>query len=750
VIAELRALVGRYPLREGLQHALMIALYRAGRVAEALEVYRRTRTMLVEELGVEPGSELRDLHQAVLDRSPSLDPQPHTAYPRQLPAAIADFTGREGQLSVLRQYLGGDRDQAPPYGVRIAGICGPGGVGKSTLAIRAAHELAVAFPDGQLYADVRAAGGDDPAATTLNRFLGALGVDGSAIPQNLSERAELYRSRMAGRRILVLLDDVTDESEVVPLLPGDAGCGVIVTSRARLTGLAGVHLVDVETLDPDRSVQMLTRLLGAGRVMGEPGATRRLAELCEGLPLALRISAARLAARPHWQIGQLVARLLDETRRLDELAHHGLELRATIGLSYLSIDDEARRLFRLFALVEAPDAPAWTAAALLDADPAPASEALDRLVEAQLVTAVRYDDARGVRYRFHDLIRVYAAEVLADTETAQDRDGALARLLGGWLALADAAHRKIYGGDYTVVHGSAPRWQPEDGEFSDPMAWFDRERTALTTAVRQAAAAGLDELCWDLALTLVTLFEVKGYAEDWLATSTIALKAAERAGNGLGRAAMQYSLGTLHNQFRRADEASELLAVAAAGFEAEGNDHGVGLALRNLAIAERARGNLAAARTLSAKALELLRSAPDPVGEAHLLSRLALVEVEAGDLIAARRLADESLELFRRSGYRRGIAQALHVSATVPDRANEPDAARAAAEEALDLVRELDDQVGTVHALIALGQAERHAGRPDRAVELLRQAGDLATVLRRDFLTRRAQEALDAIERDSC
>ena len=410
-------------------------------------------------------------------------------------------------------------------------------------------------------------------------------------------------------------------------------------------------------------------------------------------------------------MAELVARLRDETGRLDELAHHGQELRATIGLSYQAVDEEARRLFRLFALVRGADAPAWTAAALLDADPLTARDALERLVDAQLVAVVRYDDGRGIRYRCHELVRVYAAEMLAAVESPAERQAALRRLLAGWLTLAETAHRQEYGGDYTIVHGSAARWDPGSEDLSDPVTWLDRERAGLVAAVGQAAEAGLDELCSDLALTLVTLFELKGYFEDWEATSTVAARAAEQAGNRLGAAAMCHSLGSLRSLRNRLDEAAPLLTTAAEEFRALGHDQGAGLALRNLSSVCRLRGDLEAARAYGAEALELLRSGQDPVGEAHLLSRLALLELADGALAEARQLADDALTLARTSGYRRGIAQALHVSGLVYTGAGELPEARRTLRLTLDLVGELNDQVGAVHALTALGRAEVRSGQ---------------------------------------
>jgi tetratricopeptide (TPR) repeat protein len=362
------------------------------------------------------------------------------------------------------------------------------------------------------------------------------------------------------------------------------------------------------------------------------------------------------------------------------------------------------------------------------------------------VTAVRYDDPRGVRYRFHDLVRVYATEELDRSEPADQRDAALRRLLGGWLALAESAHRAEMGGDYTVVHGSALRWRPDLDVTGDPMGWLDRERAGLVAAVHQAAGAGLDELAWDLAMTLITLFEHKGYGADWLATATVAREAAERAGNRLGRAAMLYSLGALHvQQTFDFDRAAKLFGHALDEFRALGNDHATGLAQRNLANVHRRRGDWAAARSHGEESLGLLRSAGDRTAEAHMISRLALVELSAGDPAAARRLADQALALMEQIGYRRGVAQTLYVSSLVYAASGDIEAARSTQQRVLESVRELDDPVGMAYAHAALARIELSAGRPEQAAELLRQTVELARAAAQFALAQQAQDELDAI-----
>jgi DNA-binding SARP family transcriptional activator/tetratricopeptide (TPR) repeat protein len=763
---ELAALISEFPLRERLYEFLMLALYRSGRQAEALEVSRRARNTLIEELGIEPGQKLQDLATSILNRDTALELRPISAeqsstngqahaadqpvYPRQLPASIADFTGRETHIAEIMSVLCGEPGPvADPYAMRIVAISGKGGVGKSCLAIRAAHALSDQFPDGHLYADLGGPNGMDRTPMVLARFLRALGVLGKNVPDDRQERAEMYRTRIAGKRMLIVLDDVTSEQQVMPLLPGTSGCAVIATSRMRLT-LPGARLIDAEVFDAEHSMELLARIVGEDRLNAEETSAVQLIELCGGLPLALRIAGAKLASKPHWRIAALVRRLADEVRGLDEFSHHGLELRSSIGLTYRTLSSESKRLFRLFALIQAPDFPTWTAAALLDTDVLDAEIALESLVDAQLVDTIEYPGER-IRYRFHNLIRAYALERLVETETLADRDGAFQRLLGGWLSLAETAHRREHGGDYSILHGVAPRWQPMDSTGADlidePVEWWETERRALVAAVRQAAAAGLHELCWDLALTLVSLFEVKGYFDDWRETAELGLAATKRAGNRTGEAAMLYSLGYLHMTQRRLAEADQCFGQALQIFNAEGNTHGRALVLRDSAIVDRLHGRSAGMLAKYEESLAMMREVGDPVGEAHVLQSLARYTIDDdGDIERSRQYLDRALRLVQQAKYSRGEAQVMNRFAELYLSSGQIELARQALHRVLLIVRDIGDRIGEAHALYGLGVSRHREGRLDIAETTLVHALSLARRIGERFVEGKTLYALGEID----
>jgi DNA-binding SARP family transcriptional activator/tetratricopeptide (TPR) repeat protein len=738
ITGELRILLSEHPWRERLYGFLMLAQYRAGRQAEALEVYRQARTVLTTEVGIEPGQELRDLERAVLSGDPVLDlpadedaedERQQATIPRQLPSSIGDFVGREEQLAQIKGFLLDQDTHSTHYAVPIVAISGRGGVGKSTLALRIAHEVGEKFPDGHIYLDLSGPGGEENASTLLGRLLRALGVGGAVIPERLAERMDLYRSRLSGKRLLLVLDDVTNEAQVLPLLPGSASCAVIVTSRRCLAGLPGAHWVHVGTFDRDRSRRLLATIVGEERLMAEPDAAAEVIRYCGGLPLALRIAGARLASRPHWRIGQLSHRLRNEVRRLDELSHHGLEIRSSIGLTYRSLGEQAKRLFRLFGVIAAPDFPGWTAAALLDCDLFEAEEVLDRLVEAQMLDVVRSPTGQ-VRYRFHDLIRVYAQELLAQTETEAVRSTVLRRLLGAWLALAEMAHRKEYGGDYTILHGTAPRlyleeWASED-PVDNPMDWLENERVALVSAIRQAAAADLDELCWDLALTLVSLFEVRGYIDDWRETAELARKTAVRAGNRAGIAAMLYSHGSLCLFQKQFDEAEVSFADALAIYEADENVHGQALVLRSAARVDRMLGNVESMLSRYDEALHKMRAVGDLIGQASILTGLAAFHIDEGALDTAEALLSEALVLCETTNYRRGEAHVMSRFADLYRRTGRIPLSRRALDKVLRTVRETGDRMGEAYALYGIGVVRRSEGRLESAEATLAHAVAIA------------------------
>jgi DNA-binding SARP family transcriptional activator len=406
LVGELISLVAAHPLRERLRAQLMTALYREGRQAEALEVYRAFRTTLDEELGLEPGAELRRIEQAILTADPSLEPARAVVVrrPALLPADIADFTGREEEIAVLSEVLTASRGSAVP----VAVVVGQAGVGKTRLALHTAHRLRARFPDGQLFADLRGTAAPAAPAYVLARFLRALGVDDAAIPDSEEERADLYRGRLADRRVLVVLDNVGRESQVRPLVPGASSCAVLVTSRFSLAGLAGARLLTVRLFEARQAIELLALSAGAARIEAEPGAAAAIVRACGYLPLAVRVAGARLAARPHWPLSRLAERLRDERRRLDELALGDLEVRASFALSYGALDTEQRRAFRLLGLLDGPDVAASLAAAL-DVAPERAEDLLDALADAHLLEVAEPSRLRP-RYRIHDLLGIYARE----------------------------------------------------------------------------------------------------------------------------------------------------------------------------------------------------------------------------------------------------------------------------------------------------------------------------------------------------
>ncbi len=739
LIGELKVLTATYPLRERLRAQLMTALYRDGRQTEALEVYRETRQALVEELGLEPGTTLQSLERAILTGDASLgsssawqpgDEGTVGSYtpPRMLPWDISDFTGRDELVHEIKQVL--RRDQQPQSSLTIVALSGKGGVGKTALAIHAGHELAEGFPDGQIYVSLRS--GDlrprNPAEV-LQRFLRALGVPGSSIPEGLDERAEMYRSRLAGRRILVILDDAAAEKQVLPLLP--AGGAVIVTSRLRLTALPGAHLFEIRTLGAPQAASFLEQVVGQARLAAEPDATQALLDLCDGLPLALRIVAARLAARPHWTVAQLMARLSNEHRRLDELTHGGVGIRTSIAVAYDSLSDDGRRLFRRLSLLVTPDFGKWVAIALLDVTSQEyAEDLLDSLVDIQLVDVERVGSVPA-RYRFHELIRVYAREQLLACEPAHERSAALQRVMKAWLSLAREAHRREYGGDFTVLHGPSEGWPLPPGLVEEllisPLAWYETERAAVAAAVRQSADSGLHDIAWDLAMAAVTLFEAHSHLDDWRETHEIALSAARRAGNRLGQAAMLYSLGALYLSEGRLDQAAASLSQALEMFDELGERHGSGLARRNLAFIDRVRGDYDQALARYEDALASLRAVGDTVGEAHALISTAQIRVEVGKYEEAEALLDTALEIARRAGNRRVEAQALHRLGESWAARGDLDRARGAFGLVLAIAGKQKSSAAEAYALHGLGIVHLKAGEFHQAEPVLGQAQRLAT-----------------------
>jgi DNA-binding SARP family transcriptional activator len=720
LVEELVALTAEYPLRERLWGLRMIVLYRCGRQAEALDAYRTARSVLVDELGIEPGEQLRRIEHAILNQDSSLDPpgaaapvvsaagprstaQPSASYrlPRQLPGDIPDFTPRgdlvETLQAVLARPTGPDAAPAP---VPVALITGPAGCGKSALALRTAHCVRDGFPDGQLYADLRGST-DGPLPTTdvLALFLRALGVEHEAVPMHREERIALFRSCVADRRVLIMLDDAADEQHIRDLLPGAPGPAVLVTSRSRLCALPGAHVAELGVLSPDESARMLERIAGPQRVPDDEN-TARLAQMCGGLPLALRICAMRLAAHPHWTVATLVSRLSDERHRLDELSHGALGVRPVLASVYGTLKPGPRELLDRLCLLDAPDVSALTAAALLDSDVEQGERLLDELVDARIlhVDAV---PGRPARYSVHLLTRIFVREQLAETGPAEPRSSestaAVERAFGCLLAVAEEAHRRVYGGSYSVLHGHSPRWpgakQYLDQMLDDPIAWVDAEQAGLSAAVRQAAALGLDEFCWELAVITVGLREYRGLLGEGSTLLNTALGAVKAARNQRGQAAVLASLGLLGDRrFAAAEE--RMLLDALAYFVEHGDELGQAFAVRTLAHLDQVQGRPAHAARRYERALERFRVLGDTAAQAHVVSALARAYLDWGNVGRAEALAKESLLLSQRADNRRLQADALYCLGEVLVRSSHTLVAEAVFQESFKIIRRLVDPVG--------------------------------------------------------
>jgi DNA-binding SARP family transcriptional activator len=563
--AELAEQVAVHPLREKLRLQLMLALFRCGLRAEALECYRRTRDTFVEELGLEPGVEFLRLERAILVGEESATAKGHAARsgvdngaatPRQLPADCGDFVGRREFLLWVQDALA---PAGPGTNTPVVALFGGMGIGKTTLAVHAGHELSGAFPDGQLYASLAGSSHRpaDPHAV-LKRFLQAVGVPDDGIPGQLDERAALFRSRVADRRILVVLDDAADENQVAQVLPGDSRVAVLITSRVRLTALPGACHMELDALDPDSAAELVARVPGVRRTDAEREHTRQLVELCGRWPLALRVVAARLAARQHWTVGHLVERLSNEPNRLNELVHGPLDIRKSIASGYDRLRPAEQRMFRLLATLPSGSFPAWLAARAAGCADEGVEDLLERLVDAHLVRAERRNGLLGA-FRVPSLFRLYAAERLNADESRQTRDGAISRALDAWLYLIEEADRRVFGGDPTVAGESddPSRLSGDlvDALLADPVRWYAGAKPALLGAVGQAAAVGAHDTCGRLVLAARRFILEQNDVDGWVNAGQVAVKSAQQLGHAARVTQLQRLQSELNALHRRTPDA---------------------------------------------------------------------------------------------------------------------------------------------------------------------------------------------------
>ena len=695
VVPELRRLLADHALRENLWLLLMQALDGAGRHAEALDAYGQARSVLAEELGVDPGAELRQFYADLLAQDDELTkgtgdapgsisagtvapssrpakPSPVPAQagsprsvpaPAQLPADLADFTGRGDQVMHLCDVLASASADADPGVVRIALVAGSGGLGKTSLAVHAAHRVRAGFPDGQLYVDLLGATSHPlPPADVLARFLRDLGVDGRDIPVDDDERAARYRTVLAGRRMLVVLDNARDAAQVRPLLPGTASCAVLVTTRSRMPDLTRTRLVDLNVLDDDEALTLFTKVVGDKRAAAEPEATAELLLACAGLPLAIRICAARLATRSGWTIRTMANRLRDEHRRLDELTAGDLAVRASFQVSFASLpagtpaDGIAPAdAFRLLGLWQGPSISSAAAAALFGTPEYRAEDALETLVDAHLL-----ESTSAGQYKFHDLLRVYSSERAVADLPEQTRNAAIARLLEWYMRTADAASTAVSPDRYDiplVPGGAAPPLSFSTAE--EALAWYDGERVNLVAATRQAAESGLHEIAWRLPAPLFQLFSSRGNWTDGIATNRIALESARQVGNSQGEAWILNNLGDALG-FTGHSEGIDCLERSLAIRREIGDRMGEAQAANNLADAYHWLGRTDEALALYRRALELNRKVGRRHGEGIALVNLGWTLL---DLARAEEAIDHLLQArqaFAEIGYEDGVGYALH------------------------------------------------------------------------------------------
>ncbi|GLH98111.1 AfsR/SARP family transcriptional regulator [Phytohabitans aurantiacus] len=734
LVPELERLASARPFDEDVHRQLMVALYRSGRQVDALATYQRLRRSLGEELGIDPGQPLRELESAILRQDASLAPPAPAitvlpapdvrVVPAQLPLAVPAFTARTREIARLDTLLARSGSTSA---VVIAAVSGTAGVGKTALAVHWAHRVRDQFPDGQLYVNLR---GFDPGglvvdpAVALRGFLSAFGIEMDRIPAGVDAQAALYRSVLAGKRVLVVLDNARDAEQVRPLLPGSPGCVVVVTSRNQLTALVTAECaypVMLDLLTGDESRDLLAHRLGTDRVAADPAATREVIERCARLPLALAIAAANCFTHPELPVASIAAQLRDSTSTLDALndADVGTDIAAVFSWSYQALTPGAARLFRLLGLHPGPEVTAASAASLAGLAAAATRPLLAELVRAHLLMQPARD-----RHTLHDLLWTYAASLARGEESEPRRATAARRLLDHHLHTALSAGQLINPKREPIaVSPPAPGavlGQPAGRD--EAVAWFTAERAVLLAVIRQAPASGFDSHIWQLAWAAQDFLTRWGHREDHVASQRAAIDAAQRQGDLVAQARSHCGYSTACAKLHRYDEAHSHLRHALDLYEALGNHAGQAFAYYQMGWVSNLQGRHDRALGHARRALRLYRLAGHPVGVARTLNSLGWDHALCGDYERARPRCEQALAALRLLGDRHFEAGASDSLGYIYHHLGNYGRAVEHYRHAVELFRDVGDRYYEADALNHLGDSHRAAGDVDAARAAWRHA----------------------------
>ena len=678
----------------------------------------------------------RDMHVTV---SPAAAPSDVF----QLPSDIVDFTGREDSVADVQRLL------RPPDGrlgtaAPVVLVTGQPGAGKTALAIHAAHQLRLneEFPDGQLYVNLRGYEEQtlDPSRV-LEGFLRTLGVEASAIPERLEDRAQRYRARLANRRVLVVLDNASAEAQVRPLRPGgQGGSALLITSRSRLSGLEAVQPVSIDVFSSEEALKFLARIVGQERIDAELPAARRIIRLCGYLPLAVRVAGARLAARPHWPVAKLAQRLGDERRRLSELKVGDLQVWTSLFSGYRGLHPRERKAFRLLGLPTGPDFAAWVAGALLDIDAADAEELVERLVDARMLEVAGVDPTGLLRYRFHDLLRDLARERLEKEESAKVRQEALERALSAYSVVAQKAAASV---ETTVPFlpgtgrsGAASKPWPssEPGMVEvllhDPLGWFAAERTSLVSAAEQAHDQGLWELTVNLVAPLASFFTLRSHWTDWEHSQELALSASQQAGDRRWEADALRGLARAYSEQHRWKEALLRLRESLMIVRETGDRTREAWTLLGMGDISTILQRFRSARRCLDACLSLFEQLDDGLGMAWTYWHLGIFYRFQGEYGEAQKNFQRALAAFRKLKRRRGEVMTLLNLGIIDRGQGRYSTALAAFKRCLPILAELGDARLQGYVWNNIGDLYREQGRLTGALEYLSRSLDVFVELR--------------------